>query len=199
MGSTDHLRYLCDMCTQYTNVSEEGRRDMHEEYDRHPSDHNQVAQLKQSCKDRSAQDSSFTTFVFDLEEVLATLKLNAAIWYYKRKLCTYNLSWYEFGTKNATCNVWHECQAGRGSNEITSCVYSALRDAADRDIKTVSLFSDSAGGQNKMLWIATNRFSIEEIRTISHRRCLKGPQRLHHCTVGYSDENCEAHRAALQC
>ena len=114
--------------------------------------------------------------MFDLEEVLATPKLNAAIWYYKRKLCTYNLSWYEFGTKTATCNVWHECQAGRGSNEIASCVYRALRDAADRDIKTVALFSDSAGGQNKsrnfvaMLWIATNRFSIEEIEHVFFMR-----------------------------
>ena len=114
--------------------------------------------------------------MFDLEEVLATPKLNAAIWYYKRKLCTYNLSRYEFGTKNGTCNVWHECQAGRGSNEIATCVYSALRDAADRDIKTVALFSDSAGGQNKsrnfvaMLWIATNRFSIEEIEHVFFMR-----------------------------
>ena len=149
-------------------MSEEDRRDMQEEYDRHLSDHNQVTRLKQSYKDRSAQDSSFSTFVFDLEEVLATPKLNAAIWYYKRKLCTYNLSWYEFGTKNASCNVWHEDQAGRGSNEIATCVYRALRDAADRDIKAVALFSDSAGGQNTnwnfvaMLWIATNRFSIEK-------------------------------------
>ena len=53
---------LCGMCTQYTNMSEEDRRDMQEDYDRHLSDHNQVTRLKQSYKDRSAQDSSFTLF-----------------------------------------------------------------------------------------------------------------------------------------
>ena len=44
------------------------------------------------------------------------------------------------------------------------------------DVKKVVLFSDPAGGQNKnrnfiaMLWIAVNKFSLEEIKPISFVR-----------------------------
>ncbi|GFO40866.1 hypothetical protein PoB_006737100 [Plakobranchus ocellatus] len=117
------------MCNQCSNLTEEERRDTQVGYDRHLSNHREVTQLKNAYKDRCTQDSHFITFIFDFVEVQAMLKLHAAIWYYKRKLCTYDLGWYELGPTKATYNV-----------EIVSCVYGPMQEAASRCVKTVALF-----------------------------------------------------------
>lgn len=71
LGSHRPSKDLCDMCTQYNNIAAEGRLDIQDDYDTHLSDHRKVTELKQNSKDRCTADS-FSTFIFDLEEVLLT-------------------------------------------------------------------------------------------------------------------------------
>ena len=163
---------VCDKCSSFCCSSEEEKVSMKADMEKHLSDHKGIRQLKEMHKDRSKGDKHFEAFVFDLEEVLPTPKVNCSLWYYKRKVSTYNLSWYELGSSEVTCNVWNEATAGRGSNEISSCIFTALHDAAKRGVQDVKLYSDSCGGQNKnrnfvcMLWLALNRFSLSEVEHI---------------------------------
>lgn len=101
----------------------------------------------------------------------------ASLMHYKRKLNTFNLTLYDLGTSEVTCNVWHEGVAGKGSNKIASVVYNYLEAASKKGIKSITFFSDSCGGQNwnrfflTMLWLATHRFGFDEIE---HHFSIKG-------------------------
>lgn len=67
--------------------------------------------------------------------------------YYKRKLCCYNLSFYELGNGNGTCYLWDETQGKRGSCEVGTCVYLYVTSGASDTsvIEEVTLYSDTCG------------------------------------------------------
>lgn len=169
LGFHRPIKDQCDLCTKYLNTTEDSKETIKEEYTQHLTDHKLVSEMKSSSKERSKASIDFEAYAFDLEQVLVTPKMMASSSYYKRKLSTYNLSWYELGSGRVVCNIWHEGLAGRGSNEIASCIFKLLEDASKRDVKYVDLFSDSCGGQNRnrffvtMLWFAINRLSIQEV------------------------------------
>ena len=89
------------------------------------------------------------TASFELESVLQLQKSNISLIYYSRKLCVYNLTVWEGKCPNeGHCLTWPEIEGKRGSNEISSCLYSWLKQLP-QEIEEVSLFSDTCGGQNR--------------------------------------------------
>ena len=78
-----------------------------------------------------------------------TLFSNAFLMYYEMKLNEFNPTFYELGSSEVTCKVWHEGIAGRGANEITSCIYQFLGEFKNAGVKSVKLYSDSCGGRNR--------------------------------------------------
>lgn len=66
-------------------------------------------------------------------------------------LSTYNLSFYESGTRNFQCYLWGECDGKRGANDICTGIYKYLQsvDSQNANIKEMILYCDSCSGRNK--------------------------------------------------
>ena len=143
----------CQLCTKYHNATASEKMAIQEEYDSHLKRKEKVRALKNDIKKRLSEDNSCAAVTFDLQQVLMAPKLNVSSVYYKRKLSTYNLTIYNLKDGSANCYMWHEGTAGRGSNEIASCVCKWLK-TLPPETKHVYLFSDTCGGQNRNIQMA---------------------------------------------
>ena len=86
-----------------------------------------------------------------------------------RKLNTYNFTVYNYGSTEVFCYLWAEYVSSRGSNEVASCVIDYTGIVTQRQVKTVTLLSNSCGGQNRnptmafALWYSLNRYNLTSI------------------------------------
>ena len=101
------------------------------------------------AKVKQGEDKGVVVASFDLEKVLGTPHGKSMLIGYSRKLAVYNFTIYESGTKKVLCYVWNETEAGRGSNEITSCVLDYLKRKDLEEVNSVYLACDSCFGQNR--------------------------------------------------
>ena len=126
--------------------------------------------LRDADKEKARIDEEFVSAAFDLEDLLQTPKGSAKGFYRRRKLNNYNLSIYDYGTSQGINNIWNESIAGRGSNEVGSCLYRFIEEKALRGSKVFSFYSDACGGQNRnrhilsLLWFVLRKFNLTEIR-----------------------------------
>ena len=127
----------------------------------------------EKCKDKNqaATKSDHYAATFDLEAVLTTPCSLVSQVYYKRKLCSYNLSVYSLGDKTGTCYTWDETDGGRGSCEIGTCLLLHIK-SLPRHIKHVCLYSDTCSGQNRNKFItAVLLYAVKytHVNTIDHK------------------------------
>lgn len=99
------------------------------------------------------EDPNVTVIVFDLMKTLPTPVVSTGICYYKRQLWTYNLGIHDASTGSATMCVWDETTASRGPQEIGSCLLQYIKENVKT--KTLILYSDQCGGQNRNIKMAT--------------------------------------------
>lgn len=111
---------------------------------------------KDKDKQRSKLDSSYVTISFDLEKCLPTPYLRNGVSFYKRQLWVYNLTVYKTDTtgNEATCLLWNETIAGRGGQEIASCIRKFIISLDSNDIEILNFYSDSCSGQNRNIYMA---------------------------------------------
>ena len=76
--------------------------------------------VKQEIKDTASVNPSTLLFTFDLEAVLYTPCSKVSTLFYKRKLCTYNMTMFNLAIKEEQCYLWDETVGKRGSNVIGS-------------------------------------------------------------------------------
>lgn len=76
------------------------------------------------------------------------------LFYYKRKLDVYNLSFYGLGDASVNCFMWDQTTGKRGADEVGSCIIHHLRAKAAEGCKAAVLYSDNCSGQNQ------NRFLL---------------------------------------
>jgi hypothetical protein len=117
------------------------------------NDHNrrklEVRDMKCRDNERSLSHSYVEVYNFDLQKVLTTPKSNVSDFYYSRKLATYNFSMYNLVSKKATCYMWDETMAKRGSSEIASFVFQNNISLGVKD--EIIYDSDSCTGQQRNL------------------------------------------------
>lgn len=108
--------------------------------------------------------------------------------FYLRQLATYNLTIHNCSSGDSTHFMWPECTAGRGANEIASCIYSHLK-SIPNGIKHVVLYSDTCGGQNKNSYIFSMfHYAIHKhpsIEVIDHKFLVPGHTHLE-CDVDHA-------------
>lgn len=84
--------------------------------------------------------------------------------------------------------MWHEALAGRGANEIGSCVYNHLKNLPSA-IKEITVYSDTCQGKNKNSHICAMflAFMAESkyITTINHTFLEPGQMHME-CDVDHS-------------
>ncbi|XP_062577208.1 uncharacterized protein LOC134239069 [Saccostrea cucullata] len=147
----------CSLCVNYhksvsSNTTTEKEK---ENFEKHQERKKRAREEKQ--KDKTTAKSRNDTFAatFDLQAVLHTPCSLVSQLYYTRKLSCYNLSIYNLGSSNATCYLWSEVEAKRGSCEIGTCLYLQLL-SLPSSIKHAILYSDACSGQNRNQFTATS-------------------------------------------
>lgn len=87
--------------------------------------------------------------------------------HYKRRLASYNLTFYYVKNGDAACYVWNEIIVEQGANEVGSCVLNfshtyilmALKNLSDNYLRSI-FNSDNCDGQNKNKFITSLYFYL---------------------------------------
>lgn len=146
-------------------------------YDQHVIDRDTVRQTKNAVKERLQCEETLACAVYDFQHVLPCPKGETSLFYYKRKLSVFNFTMYDMKGRDVTCYMWHEGEAGRGGNEVATCVRRYI-EAKSRDGKQeIIFFSDGCGGQNKNRFeflMYLHMISKRVVRKITHYFLEKG-------------------------
>lgn len=71
---------------------------------------------------KATESNEIETLTFDMEKTLPLPRLNTNIIFYKRQLWLYNCGIYAGKEAKSIFNLWLEGQAGRGAQEVGSCL-----------------------------------------------------------------------------
>nr|XP_022905846.1 uncharacterized protein LOC111417713 [Onthophagus taurus] len=142
--------------------------------DRDHEFHLKKAELARSCMKDDAEIVKINQECYacsiDLQKSLPFPVLTVSDAYYKRNLYCYNFGVHDFAKDSGFFYVWNETVAGRGSQEISSCLLKHLKVYANNK-KKVTVYSDTCGGQNRninmclalMRFIQSDETNIEVI------------------------------------
>lgn len=139
---------LCDKCEAFkvlVNPSEE-QQNLNYEHLQKTDEGRRERNL-----DRERNEDDVAVLTFDLENVFSLPKSEVSNFYYKSKLCVFNLTAHCNRNKTVYCSIWHEFTAGRDSNAIASAIVRILNALSEDlpNLRTVILWSDSCVPQNK--------------------------------------------------
>lgn len=130
----------------------------------------------QDKKEAEESNGKMVTAVFDFEKVLQCPHGNINVFYYKRKLSSFNFTVFDIGKRKAVCYMWDESVAKRGANEVSSCLLDFMQTNVDQGVKAFRFWSDNCAGQNRNRFVfslyvfAARKFNI----CITHRFLQKG-------------------------
>lgn len=100
----------------------------------------------------SKVDPLLVVATMDFQSVLSIPQSAKSAFYYKRKLCQYNLTMYiEGGSREAYCFTWTEMDGKRGSSEIGSCSKMFLEEQSKKGKKKVKIWSDNWRAKSKQI------------------------------------------------
>lgn len=97
---------------------------------------------------KATTDESFECLTYDMEKTLPLPRIPTSIVFYKRQLWLYNCGIHAGSTDNGYCYVWLEGEAGRGAQEVGSCLINYIKHKMGPKEHLV-LWSDCCGGQNR--------------------------------------------------
>lgn len=121
-------------------------------------------------------DSTVSVFSMDLEQVMFVPTLTHSDMFYASQLSCYNLG-INFGdNKHSYMCCWYEGLAGRGGNEIASCLLRVLNMGISSK-RNIVVWSDNCTAQNKnrmIVFIYMFLVSCGLFDTIEHRYLVSG-------------------------
>ncbi|CAG4970779.1 unnamed protein product [Parnassius apollo] len=145
----------CLLCTKFKRANGDEKDKLQKDYYKHIQRKETCNREKQNDKQRDEKETDFLTVSFDLRAILQIPSTDVGLLYYTRKLTVNNLTIYEIALANeAYCFVWNEVHGKKGSAEIGTILHHYLTTCVPKEIKEVSLFSDTCGGQNRNQYIA---------------------------------------------
>lgn len=143
----------CNRCDSFHNkikeVSEEDKHQIALDHDTHLQLAKSLQNLMKSDLCLAKNDPFIETITFDLQKTLPLPRIPTNIVFYKRQLWVYNLGVHTGTNDQAYCYVWVEGEAGRGSQEVGSCLLKHTFENLKPNVKKLILWSDSCGGQNR--------------------------------------------------
>lgn len=125
------------------------------------------------------EEEGLVIFSFDCQKNQVLPKVPDQESYYSRQVYIYNFS-VVMGTSKSKlnpskvhCFTWTENEFGKGSNEISSCLFHILNATDFTGVHTIRLMCDGCGGQNKnttligmcMYWLG-NQTTVSRIEVI---------------------------------
>jgi hypothetical protein len=142
--------------------------------------------------DKEGTSDSKICAAMDLEQVLTVPKLSVGSAYYLRKLSMYNLTFYNLGTKEGSCYMWTESEAGRGANEIASALYHWLVEEDKKGAEQITVYSDTCAGQNR------NRVVCSMIIVFLSRSVNTQKVEQKYFESGHSQMECDAIHSSIE-
>lgn len=143
------------LCTRYKKADDQTKLEMENEYQDHLHRKTISLAAKDADKARSNSDKTFMSITVDLQAVLQIPSGGESIIYYLRKLVLLNFTIYESRLPNkAFCLCWTEVNGKKGSCEIGTCLLHYLSHEVPEEVKHLTIFSDTCGGQNRNQFIA---------------------------------------------
>ncbi|CAG9791146.1 unnamed protein product [Diatraea saccharalis] len=100
---------------------------------------------------RAKTEDSLETLTFDLEKTHCLPRLPTSIVYYKRQLNLHNLGIHCGSSGKGYFYIWLEHEAGRGTQEVGSCIKKFINDHLKSSASELILWADSCGGQNRSI------------------------------------------------
>ncbi|KAK3107527.1 hypothetical protein FSP39_016707 [Pinctada imbricata] len=183
----------CSLCVSYHTAvhNKTASEKEKEDYEKHQDRKKRAREEKQKDKDiAKSRDDTFVA-TFDLQAVLSTPCSLVSQLYYTRKLSCYNLSIYNLSSSNATCYLWSEVEAKRGSCEIGTCLYLQLL-SLPTNIKHAIFYSDACSGQNRNQFTATSLMHavtyLQNIDIVDHK----------FLESGHTQMECDSMHAAIE-
>lgn len=111
------------------------------------------------------------TIPFDQQKTQSFPHLTSNIAYYKRQLNLYNQGLHVGSSGKGIFNLWMENEGGKGTQEVGSCLRKYINEHIKAPVKTLILWCDSCGGQNRsiklmlaLIHILQNHSSLETIK-----------------------------------
>ena len=140
----------CNNCSLFKQkeLSSNSEDDVCVKYREHQERKTTARNEKNRDKIRAKEDPNFESATFDLQAILSTPCGLISQLYYKRKPSSYNLSFNSQSNGQGICYLWDETDGSKGSSEVATCLCLYLN-SIRHPITSVSLFSDTCGGQNK--------------------------------------------------
>ncbi|CAG9825650.1 unnamed protein product [Phaedon cochleariae] len=141
----------CDKINmQIKNMSDiDMKQTLQNDLNNHQSDAEYAYDSKRIDIQKASHDKTQSVLTFDLQQCLPTPDIQTSVVFYKRQLWTFNLTLHRCEDKQVFCYMWDETMAGRGANQIASCIHKYLHDNLDPEKKSLTLYSDTCAGQNK--------------------------------------------------
>lgn len=133
---------------QSTNDNEELQR-LNEEKNIHLLEAENARKQMEADLKGAHENDDLETLTFDMEKTLPLPRLSTNIIFYKRQLWLYNCGIHSGKNNKGFCYLWIEGQAGRGAQEVGSCLRSHVKNNVSDTVKYLTLWSDSCGGQNR--------------------------------------------------
>ncbi|XP_071480067.1 uncharacterized protein [Diadema antillarum] len=180
----------CKSCTRYDNATLEEREDLQEEHQQHLHNKQRARDEKERDKARAQACQSSASFTFDLQQVLSCPSALTSVLYYKRKLSSYNLTFYNQANSDVLCFLWSEVQGNRGSCEVGSCLIHLLQALPDT-VTHVTLYSDCCGGQNRNKFVSAALMYV--VRT-SHIKVIDQK----YLESGHTQMECDSVHSAIE-
>ena len=99
------------------------------------------------------------TVTFDFQQNLPLPHIPVGEVFYMRQLWLYVFGVHECGANRAVMYCWPEFVAGKGSNEVVSCLDNFFR-SVPQEVTTLYLYSDGCPGQNKNSTVMQYLFTL---------------------------------------
>lgn len=194
----------CLMCSKYKNATMEEQLKMKRDYDEHLARKEACNAEKNKDKERASNEKSFHCLTFDLQAVLQIPSGLVGQLYYSRKLCVYNLCFYEAALpNNAFCFAWSEVNGKRGSSEIGSILYHYLLECVPHGVSEVCFYSDTCGGQNRNQFVMAILLfavqNIEYLEQVEHKFLESGHSYMEVDSMHSSIETAKKMRKFIAC
>lgn len=174
----------CDLCDQLKvqlqeSETSDSRKSLQNTYDNHLIDANNRYKMKSEDKKKSRQNLLKEKVVMiDLQKCLPTPDLQNSQSFYSLKLWTYNLTIFDASLKKSFCIMWDESVAGRGGNEVASCLIQWFESNVSDAMEEITIWSDNCPSQNRNILMIMCYFWMlhlkPTIKVINHKFLARG-------------------------
>ncbi|KAJ8869610.1 hypothetical protein PR048_028602, partial [Dryococelus australis] len=138
----------CNVCNALnTQMKDHDVPDLRQKLEAHQEAAEMARNEMKNNKKCATESTDLAVLTFDIQQTLLLPRITTNI------LWLYNYGIHDGSSKKGYCYIWVEGQAGRGAQEVFSCLQIHSMEHLPEEKKHAILWSDSNGGQNRNIKI----------------------------------------------